>query len=97
MQTLLQNDEFAGIRARITSRGVYMTFIYLTDVKFFLNLEMHSSRSTKPTGSFIRKAGIEEYVENLLKFAKHQETNYNRRKSSTPFTFTVYKTGCKSV
>ena len=60
---------------------------------------MHPSRSTKPTGSFIKKAGIQEYVENLIKFAKHQETNYNRRKSSTPFTFTVYKTaaGRKSV
>ena len=32
-------------------------------------------RSTKPIRSFIKKDGIQEYVENL----KHQETNYNRR------------------
>lgn len=57
---------------------------------------MHPSRSAKPTGSFMKKAGTQEYVENLIKFAKHQQTK-RKSSTSTPFTFTVYKTGRKSV
>ena len=55
---------------------------------------MHPSRPARPTGSFMKKSGIQEYVDNLIKFAKEQETD---KKKSKHYVFTVHKTGRKSV
>ena len=63
-------------------------------MKFYLKLEMHPSRPTRPTGSFMEKSGVHEYLDNLIKFTKDQE---NDRKKSKHYAYTVYKTGRKSV